>query len=90
VQADRPEAAAEAVDPRAAPSSIVAAREMLHEVLRKLSEDERYLADQRALGREWDDIAKELQNRPDALRMKLNRALNRVAEELGLLEVKHA
>ena len=88
VQTERPEAVEEAVDAQAAPSSIVAAREMLQQVRRRLSEDERYLADQRGIGRDWADIAKELQSRPDALRIKLSRALNRVAGELGLVEVK--
>src|SRR5215471_12410469 len=38
------------------PSQRVAAKEILQEVHNRLTDDERTLADQRALGREWADI----------------------------------
>jgi hypothetical protein len=43
-----------------------------------------YVAEQRAQGREWADIAAELHTSPDALRKKLDRAVDRLAEQLGL------
>lgn len=66
------------------PESLVANRDLLAEVRRRLTEDERYLAEQRAAGREWPDLAAELGAGADALRKKLSRALDRVAKELGL------
>jgi RNA polymerase sigma-70 factor (ECF subfamily) len=49
-----------------------------------LSPEERDLADQRALNRDWAQIAAERGATPEALRKKLTRAINRVAHELGL------
>jgi RNA polymerase sigma factor (sigma-70 family) len=73
----------------ASPSQHVAARDLLEEFRRRMSAEERYLADQRGLGREWQDIAAEVGGRPDALRKKLDRALGRVARELGLDDFDH-
>lgn len=70
----------------ATPDRRAADRDLLAEVRRRLSEDERYLADQRGLGREWQELARELGAQPDALRKKLARALDRVSQELGLDE----
>jgi len=69
------------------PSSIVAGKELLQQVRDRLSERERYLMDQRALGREWAALAAEVGGTADALRVQLARALDRVARELGLEEV---
>ncbi len=71
------------------PSQLVANRDLLEEFRRRMSADERRLADERALGREWPDIAAELGGRPDALRKKLDRAVNRIARELGLDDFDH-
>lgn len=69
-----------------APDQRAADRDLLAEVRRRLADDERHLADQRALGREWADIAAELNVNADAIRKQLTRALNRVSTELGLDE----
>jgi RNA polymerase sigma-70 factor (ECF subfamily) len=74
----------------ATPSRIVAGKELLAKVQGLLSAPERYLADQRALGRGWADLAAELGDNPEALRKRLARALDRVARQLGLEEVSHA
>jgi RNA polymerase sigma factor (sigma-70 family) len=66
------------------PSGQVARQELLLEVRKRLSEDERHLAEQRALGLEWTEIAAQQGGSPEALRKKLGRALDRVAKELGL------
>jgi RNA polymerase sigma factor (sigma-70 family) len=79
-----PEALAAVPDRDPTPSQIVAGEELLVELRRHLAEDERHLADQRALGREWADIAKAEGGSPDALRMKLQRAIDRVSQQLGL------
>src|SRR5262249_13118243 len=63
------------------PSQFVAAKEMFQEVHKRLSEDERILADHRAQGREWADIAAEVGGTPEALRKRLSRAIDRVAQE---------
>ncbi len=70
----------------ASPDQLAADRDLLEAVRRRLSPDERHLADQRALGREWSELAKELNSAPDALRKKLSRALDRVSRELGIEE----
>lgn len=68
------------------PSMVVHHRELLSEAHKRLSDEERELAERRASGEAWSDIAKELGGTPDGLRMRLNRALDRVAGELGLDE----
>src|SRR3954447_3089280 len=71
------------------PSQDVAARELLQEFRKRLSQDERHLADQRASGRDWAQISAEHGGSPDALRKKLTRAVDRVAHELGLDDARH-
>jgi RNA polymerase sigma factor (sigma-70 family) len=66
------------------PSRHAAGRDLLSEIRKRLSEEERQLADQRAQGREWSEIAAQLGGNPEALRKRLTRAVNRVARELGL------
>lgn len=79
--ADVLEAVADSVE---TPSRMAADRELVDAIRRQLTEDERYLAEQRALGRDWAEIAADIGGSPDALRMKLTRALDRVANELNL------
>jgi RNA polymerase sigma-70 factor (ECF subfamily) len=69
------------------PSKIVAGHELIQEVYRRLSADERALAEQRALGHDWATIAAARGGNPDALRKKLSRAVDRVARQLGLGEM---
>jgi RNA polymerase sigma-70 factor (ECF subfamily) len=77
------------VAPDTTPSRQAAGRDLLAEVRKRLSEDERLLADQRAQGREWEAIAAEVGGTAEALRKRLARALDRVSRELGLDEVHH-
>ena len=76
----------ELVDPCPSPSKVVVNQELLQECRRRLSEEERHLADLRALGRSWDEIAAEVGAKPDTVRSRLTRALDRVAHELRLEE----
>ena len=76
--------ASEATDPAASPSSQVAGRELLEEFRRRLDAEERRLADLRADGREWADIARELGGSAEGRRKQLARAVDRVAQQLGL------
>lgn len=66
------------------PCEQVATEELLHAFRRRLSADERYLAEQRAAGRDWSVIAAECGGSPEALRKQLARAVDRVSAELGL------
>jgi RNA polymerase sigma-70 factor (ECF subfamily) len=65
------------------PSQQAAARELLHEFRKRLSEEEAKVADRRAGGLSWEQIAAELGGTADARRKELTRALNRIARELG-------
>jgi RNA polymerase sigma-70 factor (ECF subfamily) len=75
-----------AVDPASDPSEQASAKEMLEQIRGRLAPDERHLAEQRALGRGWKEIAAEVGGTDVALRKKLTRALDRVMAELGLDE----
>jgi DNA-directed RNA polymerase specialized sigma24 family protein len=68
------------------PDRVAAGRDLLAEVRRLLTDEERYLADQRGAGREWADLAAEQKTTPDALRKRLSRGLDRVMAQLGLEE----
>ena len=74
------------VSPQPSPSQVVANQELLQEFRKKLSAEERQLADQRAQGRSWTEIAEVAGGNPDALRMQLLRAIDRVSRELKLEE----
>jgi RNA polymerase sigma-70 factor (ECF subfamily) len=69
------------------PSQEVAGAELLKEFRKRLSEDERQLAEQRSLGLDWSEIAAGRGASPEALRKQLARAVDRVASELGMDEV---
>lgn len=69
------------------PSRIVSARELLEEVSRRLSPQERDLLEQRANGQEWTSLAQQHGSSPSTLRKKLSRALTRVVSEIGLLDL---
>jgi RNA polymerase sigma-70 factor (ECF subfamily) len=85
---------AEALDPErcvavaagSSPSEVVAGRELLEQVRRHMSEEERQVSDLRLLGRDWDEIATALGGTPDGRRMQFHRALRRTARALGLEE----
>jgi RNA polymerase sigma-70 factor (ECF subfamily) len=76
--------AAQLADAQPTPSRIVANAELLAQVRARLEPRERYLAEQRALGRPWNELAAELADSAEALRKQLGRALGRIARELGL------
>jgi RNA polymerase sigma-70 factor (ECF subfamily) len=66
------------------PSQLVAGKELLEQVRGRMTEAERHIAERRAAGLDWAQIAAEMGETPDALRKRLTRAFDRVAEELGL------
>lgn len=75
------------IDTQPDASRRVAASELLNEVWRRLTRDERYLVEQRAAGRQWNDLASELGITPEALRKRHARVVDRVADELHFDEV---
>jgi RNA polymerase sigma-70 factor (ECF subfamily) len=70
---------------RASPSRLVAGRELWDEYRRRLSDQERALADLRAEGCEWEEIAARLGGTAQARRKQLARAVARVEEELAAM-----
>jgi RNA polymerase sigma-70 factor (ECF subfamily) len=77
-------AAIPAAEPTA--SRQIAARELLQQVHQRLGPEERQLVEWRQQGLEWTEIAQRLDGSPEALRKKLERALDRVAVDLGVEE----
>jgi RNA polymerase sigma-70 factor (ECF subfamily) len=71
-------------DHAASASRVAAGRELLEQVRQRLGEEERRVAELRALGHEWAEIARQLGGTPDGRRMQLTRALDRISGELGL------
>lgn len=69
------------------PSSVVAGKELLEEVRKRLSEDERQVVELRSQGLSWEEVAVSLGGTAGARRNQLARALDRVALELNLDEM---
>jgi DNA-directed RNA polymerase specialized sigma24 family protein len=76
-------------DPRPGPEQCAADGEMLRELADRFSGEERRLAEMRAAGLSWPEIAAELGGQPQARRKQLSRAVARVLKELGLDEECH-
>ena len=66
------------------PSTIVSHLELLKKVRERLSPEERHLADLRRDGQTWDAISAKMGEPAEALRKRLQRAIDRVQGELGL------
>jgi RNA polymerase sigma-70 factor (ECF subfamily) len=73
----------------ATPSHNAAAQDLLQEVQRRLTADERQLMELRNQGLDWAAIAARLGEGQEALRKRLSRALDRVTRDLGLDEVSY-
>jgi RNA polymerase sigma-70 factor (ECF subfamily) len=65
------------------PSRMAVGRELLAEVNRRLSSEERLLVDMRAAGCEWTEIAARLGGTAEARRKQLARAVDRVEQQLN-------
>jgi RNA polymerase sigma-70 factor (ECF subfamily) len=79
--------AAFAADP--SPSRHCESQDLLHNFQKRLTPEERQLAELRAQGLEWPDIAAQVGGTPSGRRKQLNRAIQRVARELGLDEEEY-
>jgi RNA polymerase sigma-70 factor (ECF subfamily) len=66
------------------PDRHAAGRELLSRLLDGLGPEERELAQRRALGQGWNEIARDLGGTPQGHRMRLSRAIDRLAPGLGL------
>jgi RNA polymerase sigma-70 factor (ECF subfamily) len=66
------------------PLDIVAGRDLLARFRQCLTGEERQLAEWRGEGLSWIEIAARLGGTPDARRVQLSRAVDRVSQELGL------
>jgi RNA polymerase sigma-70 factor (ECF subfamily) len=84
VAADLGEADAAGTIP--SPSRYIIAKELLGEFRQRLSIEERQLADLRAQGVEWSEIAAQVGGTAQGRRKQLSRGLDRVAHDLGLDE----
>jgi RNA polymerase sigma factor (sigma-70 family) len=71
-------------DPGPSPSQVVADAELLQTFRKRLSPVERQIADRRAEGLSWREIAAAVGGSADALRVQLARACDRVGHALGL------
>jgi RNA polymerase sigma-70 factor (ECF subfamily) len=72
------------------PARNVANAELVDEFRRRLSPEERELAELRAQGQNWDDIGQTRGESPEALRKRLERAVTRISQDLGLDEGANA
>lgn len=66
------------------PHTIAASRDLLEAVRARLTPDELDVADRRAVGQEWAEIAKALGGTADQRRVQFKRAMDRVSAELDL------
>lgn len=66
------------------PSSAIELIELIDEAKRRLTEEERVLAEYRRQGKSWEEIAELTKGTAQARRMQLARALDRVTKELGI------
>jgi RNA polymerase sigma-70 factor (ECF subfamily) len=71
------------------PSRMVAGRELLEEFRRRLSEEERSLADLRAQGCDWPEIAAKLGGTAQGRRKQFARAVDRVEQQLEGNRIRH-
>jgi RNA polymerase sigma-70 factor (ECF subfamily) len=78
--------ALEAAATAPSPSEVVAGEELLQRFRQKLSPEERQLAELRAEGLGWIEVAARVGGTPQGRRKQLERAVERIAAELGLGE----
>jgi len=71
------------------PSRMIAGRELLEEFRRRLTDEERQVADLRGQGCDWAEIAQELGGTPEARRKQLARAIDRIERDVEEAEGGH-
>jgi RNA polymerase sigma-70 factor (ECF subfamily) len=88
--ADGAETLGQVIDPGDSPSAVVAGRDLLEEFLRHMSAEERRLAELRAAGLGWAEVAARVGSTAEAVRKQLGRAIERVERRLGRDGGSHA
>jgi RNA polymerase sigma-70 factor (ECF subfamily) len=88
-QAAAPLAVEQVVDAGTSPSQWLVTQELLQEVPRRLTDKDRALLQLRQQGYTWNEIAAQWGGKPNALRMRLERAVQEVARQLGWDEFSH-
>lgn len=73
----------EFVDPEPDPSTAVDRRDLLDAVCDRLTPEELQIAERWAEGEGWVEIGAKIGGRPDAVRIRLSRALERVRREMS-------
>jgi RNA polymerase sigma-70 factor (ECF subfamily) len=81
-----PEAMNDLADNQPSPSEVLSRRELLERMRASLTDEERQIADLRAQGLAWEQVAERLGGSEQARRMQLTRGIERVGRELGLEE----
>lgn len=68
----------------------IEAQDLSQAIRARLSESNRLLYDLKAQGLTWTEIAAQVEGHPDALRMRLRRAIAAVLDEMGHEDSRHA
>jgi RNA polymerase sigma-70 factor (ECF subfamily) len=72
------------------PSQAVSNRDLLAHIRGRLDPEDLYLAEQRAEGREWSELAAEVGSTAEALRKRLARAFDKITAEMEARDACHA
>lgn len=68
------------------PSQITLRREVLAKIRAMLSEQDAQAIDMMLENRDWNEIGEKLGMKPDTVRMRIRRALDRVRRDIGIAE----
>jgi hypothetical protein len=68
------------------PSRVLEMEEIVSAVREAMLDEDRYLVDQRMIGREWPDLALEFNTTAEAMRKRVMRCIDKAAVNLGLVE----
>lgn len=74
----------EPIAPGPGPVRLAIGHDLVRAFHDRMTDDERWLSDQRGRGRPWAEIAAEAGEHTDAVRKRLARALDRISHALGL------
>jgi RNA polymerase sigma-70 factor (ECF subfamily) len=84
LSADGQEQMDRVADPRPGPATAVAGQELLRAFRDGLTEEERRIVELRGNGLAWADVAAQMGGTAQARRMQLSRAIERLAQSLGV------
>jgi RNA polymerase sigma factor (sigma-70 family) len=77
----------EPADPAKGPASQIMWKELLQKVRDRLTDAERRVSDLRSMGYSWEEVGEKLGERANTVRMRLERAMKRIAREMNLEEL---